>query len=534
MSSIQHIDFYNNPKLLVLDGAHSPLSAALFYLPSKDFTSLGLANNELFNIPMILNYVVADTLERLNLSGNFLLNLGTFNINMFPGMREHLRFLILKRSNIRNIEDNAFKFLERLEYINLSENQLRSVPEALKLPNLKHLDLSYQCYTWICDFSSALFKLNETSFEGMESLSVLDIRGVLGRVDKNSFVSAPYLEELDVSSVILTEIDKDAFVHNPRLKKLTCYQCWLLMPLHVDLFTSLPNLEYLDLSYSPHSIIGDNSSEAGLYQNVPVLQNLRVLNLTCSLVLDHTMCDKALYQYESPLDPNLLTPLTMLETLEMGKNGLTSWNERRFVNNLKLKKLSIQYNKFKSLTKAMMDDFRNLEYLDIRMNEGDYLLCDMQVVDFYYWVIGTHGNVTIKGWNNGHSYFCDDVKYHKIRSFKEFGENHDMYPVPGGQGTTINSLFSEGLTVGLSTMGVILVLFISVTYRKRFFISFWLMRQRKKYKYREKKDSSFVFDVFISYSQDDHEWVINTLLPELEVKEPKLKVCIHERDFRVS
>ena len=29
-----------------LDGTRSPLSAALFYLPSKQFTSLGLANNE--------------------------------------------------------------------------------------------------------------------------------------------------------------------------------------------------------------------------------------------------------------------------------------------------------------------------------------------------------------------------------------------------------------------------------------------------------------------------------------------------------
>ena len=145
LSRIQHIDFYNNPKLLVLSGAHSPLSAALFYLPSKHFTSLGLANNELFTIPMILNYVVANTVERINLSGNFLVNLGTFNINMFPGMGKHLRYLILKRSNIRSIEEKAFQSLKKLEYLNLSENQLRSVPEALKLSHIKHLDLSYQC-----------------------------------------------------------------------------------------------------------------------------------------------------------------------------------------------------------------------------------------------------------------------------------------------------------------------------------------------------------------------------------------------------
>ena len=58
MSNIQHIDFYNNPKLLVLSGQHSPLSAALYFMPSKHFTSLGLGNNELFNVPLVTNFVV--------------------------------------------------------------------------------------------------------------------------------------------------------------------------------------------------------------------------------------------------------------------------------------------------------------------------------------------------------------------------------------------------------------------------------------------------------------------------------------------
>ena len=50
----------------------------------------------------------------------------------------------------------------------------------------------------------------------------------------------------------------------------------------------------------------------------------------------------------------------------------------------------------------------------------------------------------------------------------------------------------------------------------------------------EKKDMSYLYDVFVSYNHDDHEWVINTLLPELEEKNPKLRVCIHERDFKVD
>ena len=83
-------------------------------------------------------------------------------------------------------------------------------------------------------------------------------------------------------------------------------------------------------------------------------------------------------------------------------------------------------------------------------------------------------------------------------------------------------------------MGTILLIFIIGTYRKRFFITFWLMKQRRKYKSMEKKDMSYLYDVFISYSHDDHSWVTTELIPELEMKNPKLKVCIHERDFKVS
>jgi hypothetical protein len=42
-------------------------------------------------------------------------------------------------------------------------------------------------------------------------------------------------------------------------------------------------------------------------------------------------------------------------------------------------------------------------------------------------------------------------------------------------------------------------------------------------------DADFKFDVFISYSHKDEEWVVNTLLPSLE--RTGLKVCIDFRDF---
>ena len=95
------------------------------------------------------------------------------------------------------------------------------------------------------------------------------------------------------------------------------------------------------------------------------LPNLRILNLTCALVRD-LICDRGQYQYESPLDPNLLKSLTKLEILDLSKNGLTAWTDRRLSRNRKLKHLSVTYNKFKRITEAMLKDFENLQYLDMR------------------------------------------------------------------------------------------------------------------------------------------------------------------------
>ena len=99
------------------------------------------------------------------------------------------------------------------------------------------------------------FDLNEESFSGMESLKVLHLKGNLREVRANYFLSAPGLEELDISSIYLREISRDAFLALSRLRSLTCTQCWSLEAVDPELWSSLSRLESLDLSYSPHSII---------------------------------------------------------------------------------------------------------------------------------------------------------------------------------------------------------------------------------------------------------------------------------------
>eukprot|EP00058_Branchiostoma_floridae_P022957 XP_002608447.1 hypothetical protein BRAFLDRAFT_96585 [Branchiostoma floridae] len=39
------------------------------------------------------------------------------------------------------------------------------------------------------------------------------------------------------------------------------------------------------------------------------------------------------------------------------------------------------------------------------------------------------------------------------------------------------------------------------------------------------------YDAFLSYSQHDLDFIIHTLLPGLENREPPFRVCLHHRDF---
>ena len=89
----------------------------------------------------------------------------------------------------------------------------------------------------------------------MDNLRVLSIKGNLRIVEANYFSSARTLEDLDISSFYLTAIHRDSFLHNSRLRRLTCSQCWFLEAVEPELWSPLTALEYLDLSYSPHSII---------------------------------------------------------------------------------------------------------------------------------------------------------------------------------------------------------------------------------------------------------------------------------------
>ena len=89
-----------------------------------------------------------------------------------------------------------------------------------------------------------------------------------------------------------------------------------------------------------------------------------------------------------------------------------------------------------------------------------------------------------------------------------------------------------GLVVSLV---LVLILISSLGYRYRWKLRYFLyITCRFWRKYEELvDDADYEYDAFVAYNRGDVEWVVNSLLPNLEDR-AGFKLCIHDRDFLVG
>ena len=94
-----------------------------------------------------------------------------------------------------------------------------------------------------------------------------------------------------------------------------------------------------------------------------------------------------------------------------------------------------------------------------------------------------------------------------------------------------------GIGFACASVVIIIILLLALTiYRKRWWFRyqyFLAHRVWKNYHKIETLDTSFEYDLFVSYNQHDYQWVDKVLQPKLE-DELGLCLCLHHRDFRLG
>ena len=530
LKQLEQVDFFDNP-LFVTDSRPPsietfvdmrPFAEAMGSVNGDKFRSLGLAGTGLVRVPTeVFQTRTNTTLTSLNLSENNITDIGILakelSLDAFPAMG-NLTDISLRDNGISDIHEDTFNNLE-LDILDVSRNKFTSLTNGVLLSSLLYLDLSYQC-TLYCE-GVDLFMINPNKFleNNMRELKVLKMSGLrIHRADNETFTGLTGLLELSIdhlNSKIL-RISAGTFRDLKKLKRLDLSNNWQLLPLPERAFEGLDELEFLNLENSKRAIRKVNRVVTETYL-LGGLGKLRHLKLRNAVEYEYPGL------YAQPLSRALLEQLPSIEILDLSLNDIHHWTEVDvFSQNRKLSVLYLQSNAISRLTDPMISSFRKLRVLDL---SGNNIACDEKVVAFYGMAKETP-ELEVVGYEDGRGYKCL-MEGGQSLTFEEY-----VLSIP--EPPKFDELHL-GIFVGALVTLTVFILVGFFVFRKRYYISYYVSRSGRKRDKRndERANREFDYDVFISYHEEETEWVYEELLPELEETDPNIRACVRDRDFKV-
>ncbi|NXN55693.1 TLR22 protein, partial [Rynchops niger] len=204
--------------------------------------------------------------------------------------------------------------------------------------------------------------------------------------------------------------------------------------------------------------------------------------------------------------------LPFLKELYLTKNQLKTLPGAAPIPNLVA--LSIRRNKLNSFSREEFESFKKMELLDASDNN---FICSCEFLSFIHHQAGIAQ--VLVGWPD--KYVCDSP-----------------LAVRGEQVGAVHLSLMEchrSLVVSLICILVFLVILVLVALGYKYHVVWYLrmtwawLQAKRKPKRAPPKD--ICYDAFVSYSENDSEWVENTMVRELEQACPPFRLCLHKRDF---
>ncbi|KAH8410747.1 hypothetical protein KR222_003945, partial [Zaprionus bogoriensis] len=508
----------------------------------KNLNKLFISNNKIMSIePDTFFYIQG--LQYLDLSFTNVLN---YNYQLSMPTLE----VILNLVYGLKIYQTAFKMLPELIYLDLSHSKItRSSAVAFTHlgSKLKYLSL---CYTSFPMISNGLFK--NTVLEG------LDLSG-------NSFVSYNIVDDafdgigdtlkcLYFEHSNLKDLGWAKPLRNLQLLSLAGNNINALTP---DTFETMESLQVLDLS-SNH--IGNWYKS--VFKNNSALRVLSLRSNNINMLTTEMLRDFEMLEYLGLGDNNFLCNCMLRDVVEVAANNnkkadcsygrLQKVAAELLLGNItsleKLNKLFTQFiehkfwqNRFIPLLVESYKNIKDFKHLHnivkLRFPSKDVLAkacpasapktvndtsLKFQLLDYdakHYWCFNETEQMQVDQLN------CNNRAWSDIES-----ELH-------------NTIMILTAVLG-SILGAFIIGFI--IYLKRWHIHYYyaslksaalLSRASKesvnKFHHLTEQDPSMVYDIFISYCQNDRQWVLDELLPNVE-RSGDISICLHERDFQIG
>lgn len=318
------------------------------------------------------------------------------------------------------------------------------------------------------------------------------------------------LEYLDLSANLLGD---QSLEHSacqggwPSLQTLNLSQNSLSdLEMTVKSLSHLRNLILLDISQNNFGDIPDVCEWP---------QTLKYLNLSSTQIPKLTTCIPPTLEVLDVSANNLKEfglQLPFLKELYLAKNQLKALPGAAPVPNLVA--MSIRRNKLNGFSREEFESFRKMELLDASDNN---FICSCEFLSFIHHEAGIAQ--VLVGWPD--KYVCDSP-----------------LAVRGTQvGAVHLSLMECHRSLVVSSICVLLFLVILILVAVGYkYHAVWYLRMtwawlQAKRKPKQAPLKDICYDAFVSYSENDSDWVENIMVRELEQACPPFRLCLHKRDF---
>jgi len=485
------------------------------------------------------------------------------------GAMPHLKSLLLSHNQLVRFNTLNSRF-SQLRYLDLSYNPLRlDTLNLTSFPILTTLDLSYT------NGRRILTNTFQTSSTKLQKLSIC--YSELSYIADNAFINLYNLKVLDLQGnrKLGKHMSMGAFNGLTSLEELHLAEC--TQNVESKIFSQLNTKTEMDPLQEPKSLKRKNGSKSEINLDpLQTLTSLKRINLAKNGITSITN--------------KTVDMLPQLESLDLSNNYMRSWNEPLFTNT-SLRNLNVANNHFNYITDAMLEDFRSLSTLIISFNpfvcdcncrkflelarnitdsseRNQENLPDIEIRTFEAHARSTNDNHKImqtksgfkamyppgdstndfiQHWGENGEYVClnktdsNEMNYisfedvpcesRKASSSEDNDDNEDY---------TNAMTSSEQAAITAVAAVLIITLAVGITYWKWWYIRYFAILVKNatvlSFMSHDENGSTnkiFNYDIFISYSDHDREWVLNSLLPNLESKS-KVNACLHERDFQVG